>query len=193
MSEEELLHSRYGAGKVVAERYGGFEKRMVFRNGLERWVRLDDLKDVNRRRPVSFTCPTFQHIPVEKLSARQLIEALAWESCPTNMLKTSPSGAREKWKSCGSGWVRRRRVRSGWLGNMGQARAISLATLAAGLFLDGFAVASVDMDPNENPFHKPKRVYARLVQSFRYISRVDNRVRGFRDFLKEALEAGFPE
>ena len=191
MSEEELLHSRYGAGKVVAERYGGFEKRMVFRNGLERWVRLDDLKDVNRRRPVSFTCPTFQHIPVEKLSARQLIEALRLGIVPYQHVEDFTFGRKRemeklrKWLGAPSKGTLR------VVGEYGTGKSHLLGYARGRALLDGFAVASVDMDPNENPFHKPKRVYARLVQSFRYISRVDNRVRGFRDFLQEALEAGF--
>jgi len=55
---------------------------------------------------------------------------------------------------------------------------------------ENFAAARVEMDPNEAPFHKPKRVYARLVQTFRFRSKTDGQFKGFRDFLKETLASG---
>jgi hypothetical protein len=55
---------------------------------------------------------------------------------------------------------------------------------------ENFAAARVEMDPNEAPFHKPKRVYARLIQTFRFRSKTDGQFKGFRDFLKETLASG---
>ena len=186
-----MSHSRYGAGKVVAERYGGLEKRVVFRNGLERWVRLEDLKDVNRRRPESVIHPKFQSIPDEKLSARQLIEAFRLGIVPYNQVEDFTFGRKREMKKLRN-WLGAPSKGTLWMvGEYGTGKSHLLGYARGRALQDGFAVASVEMDPNESPFHKPKRVYARLVQSFGYISRIDSRKRGFRGFLKEALEAGF--
>lgn len=191
MADKETLHSRYGAGRVVGERYGGFEKRVLFRNGLKRWVRLDDLKDVKPRRPGFFTGPWPQPLPDDRLSARQLIEAFRLGIVPYRHARDFTFGRQRevdqlrKWLRAPSKGTLR------VVGEYGTGKSHLLGYARGRALQDGFAVASVDMDPNENPFHKPKRIYGRLVRSFRYISRVDNRERGFRQFLQEALGAGF--
>ncbi len=53
---------------------------------------------------------------------------------------------------------------------------------------EGFAVAYVAMDPNEVPFHKPKRVYSHLIHTFRYYSKESKQNKRFRDFLREAAD-----
>jgi len=55
---------------------------------------------------------------------------------------------------------------------------------------EGFAVALVDMDPNEAPFRKPKRVYRRLVQTFKYLPERHAPAKGFRDFVRAILAEG---
>jgi len=191
MADKETLHSRYGAGRVVGERYGGFEKRVLFRNGLERWIRLDDLKDVNRRRPESLTTPKFQHIPDEELSARQLIEAFRLGIVPYRHVEDFTLGRKREMEKLRKWLDMPSRSSLRVVGEYGAGKSHILAYARRRALRDGFAVASVDMDPNENPFHKPKRIYGRLVRSFRYVSRADHRERGFRDFLKAALGAGF--
>ena len=56
----------------------------------------------------------------------------------------------------------------------------------------GYAVAFVEMDVNESPFHRPKHVYHQLVRSLRYQngSHGSGRFLAFRDMLREAL-AGY--
>ncbi len=48
----------------------------------------------------------------------------------------------------------------------------------------GFAVARTEVDPSENPFHRPKKVYRELISSFRYMD-ANGQIRAFRDFMKE--------
>ncbi|MCX7880072.1 MAG: ATP-binding protein [Ignavibacteria bacterium] len=52
---------------------------------------------------------------------------------------------------------------------------------------NNFAVSFVSIDPNETPFHKPKSIYHYLVRNFKYLCKNDKKVKGFRDFLKEAI------
>ena len=57
---------------------------------------------------------------------------------------------------------------------------------------EGFAVALVEMDANESPFHRPKQVYSRLVRSlqFHHTEVGQPQTLGFRDFIQEALARG---
>ncbi|MBI4491974.1 MAG: DUF2791 family P-loop domain-containing protein [Chloroflexi bacterium] len=54
----------------------------------------------------------------------------------------------------------------------------------------GYAAAYVEMDPNESPFHRPKRVYSRIVYSFRFPIKGSQQPGRFRDFLAGALSQG---
>lgn len=193
MADKETLHSGYGAGRVVGERYGGFEKRVLFRNGLERWIRLDDLEDVNRARPESFAHLDWQLLPDERLNARQLIEAFRLGIVPYRHVEDFTFGRRKEMNQLRYWLGAPSRSALRLVGEYGAGKSHLLAYARRRALREGFAVASVDMDPNESPFHKPKRIYGRLARSFRYVSRIDNRERGFRDFLQEVLGAGFLE
>jgi hypothetical protein len=51
---------------------------------------------------------------------------------------------------------------------------------------DQFVAALVELDPNEAPLSRPKRVFNKLVQSLRF-RRPNGRVAGFREFIAAAL------
>ena len=77
------------------------------------------------------------------------------------------------------------------LGEYGTGKTHLLQHLYSTALAAGFAVCFVSMDPNENPFYKPKRVYHRLVQSFRYRDPVDGRLKRFREFVRTVLNRGY--
>lgn len=83
-----------------------------------------------------------------------------------------------------------------WLDNQNQNLILIIGEYGAGkthllhytisyALKNNFAVAWVEIDPNETPFHKPKRVYRNLVQNFRYLT--NKQIKTFRDFLSEIL------
>lgn len=47
----------------------------------------------------------------------------------------------------------------------------------------------MELDPQETPFHKPKRIYRHLVKNFRYQTQ-EGRINRFRDFVKEVVDRG---
>ena len=57
---------------------------------------------------------------------------------------------------------------------------------------EGFAVALVEMDANESPFHRPKQVYRRFVQDLQFCEpeRGFPKISGFRAFIQEAVARG---
>ena len=57
---------------------------------------------------------------------------------------------------------------------------------------EGFAVALVEMDPNESPFHRPKQVYRRFVQNLQFCETETGypKILGFREFIQEAVARG---
>lgn len=70
------------------------------------------------------------------------------------------------------------------LGQYGTGKTHIVQNLRFSALKQGYAVASVEMD--ENPFNRPKKVYHRIIQSFRYIQPGDaGHFRQFQDFLDE--------
>jgi hypothetical protein len=76
------------------------------------------------------------------------------------------------------------------IGEYGTGKTHLLHYAVGRALYNDFAVAWVEMDPNEAPFHKPKRVYSRLIQNFKYRSKQDGQLKEFRSFLKESLAKG---
>lgn len=78
-------------------------------------------------------------------------------------------------------------------GAYGSGKSHLLEYIYSLAFSQGYAVASASIDPNEAPLSRPKAVYRRLIQSFRY--REGNSSRGLRDFLrtstKRIIENGY--
>jgi hypothetical protein len=55
---------------------------------------------------------------------------------------------------------------------------------------DGFAVANVEIDPNETPFGKPKRIYSAIVRTFAFKDD-HGHTAGFRAFVRKSIVRGF--
>ncbi|NLM28991.1 MAG: DUF2791 family P-loop domain-containing protein [Methanomicrobiales archaeon] len=55
-------------------------------------------------------------------------------------------------------------------GDYGVGKSHLLELIASHALHDGWAVARIEIDPNETPFHKPKRLYQSVVQSLEYRS-----------------------
>ncbi len=88
-----------------------------------------------------------------------------------------------------------------WLGQSDSSTMLAVGEYGAGKthFLHdaygkaiqaGYAVALVEMDANESPFHRPKRVYHQLVQTLRFHLTTDGtrQLKGFRSLIRIALD-----
>lgn len=67
-------------------------------------------------------------------------------------------------------------------GGYGSGKSHLLDYLYALALSEGYAVAQAEFDPNEAPPFRPKAVYRKLIETFRY--KDGNQERGFRDFLR---------
>lgn len=190
MSERIVNHPRHGRGIVKQSRHKGFELYVQFQNGLTQWVRLDEIEQITS--PASRPSPTVPTtLPVDpSFNCRRMIEAFRLGIVPHDCVADFTFGRQNETKQL-----------IHWLNNVDDSTLLLVGEYGTGkthllhyaygrALQEGFAVAYVEMDPNEAPFHKPKRIYSRLVRTLRYCSKANQQVKRFRDFLKEAHARG---
>jgi hypothetical protein len=76
------------------------------------------------------------------------------------------------------------------VGDYGSGKSHMLRYLEVKAIEAGYAVAWVQLDPNETPLYKPKRIYADVARSLRYRALGEDRTLGFRDLLMDSLGHG---
>jgi len=117
----------------------------------------------------------------KKIEARKVIEALRLGIVPQKYVENFTFGREEELKQI-KAWLENSEESSLILvGEYGVGKTHLLEYLYSFLIKNNWAVSFVELDPNELPFHKPKRIYEAITKSFRFRN-VDV---GFRDFLKE--------
>lgn len=187
MVEETVVHPKFGRGIVKRKRHRGLDLQVEFENGVTRWVRSDELVSTEPSRVEPTKGYEIKLISDERLRARRIIEALRLGIVPYDCVEDFTFG-REAETEAITTWLETADESSIFVVGQYGAGKTHLLHYACGIALrKGYAVAWVEMDPNEAPFHKPKRVYNRLVTSFRYRSPSDGRLRNFRAFLREVL------
>ena len=191
MPEREVHHSRYGRGVVKRTRHKGFELEVVFEDGVTRWVRLDELKETAMKFPEP---PVPPHPPravsSDELKYRRMIEAFRLGIVPYDCVEEFTFGRDEETRRL-MDWLDSSNYSTLLIiGGYGTGKTHLLHYGLGKALQQGFAVAWVELDPNEAPFHKPKRVYSRLIQNLKYRSQQDRQLRGFRDCVKQILSRG---
>lgn len=205
--ERRVKHPQYGAGLVMDTRHGEFELLVQFRDGNFRWVRRDELENSQTRqlnqktiRPnvrkhpreieLPFAVSSQSSIVDQSLWARKMIEAFRLGIVPHGDIEDFTFGRQtesDALEECLQGEKKNTILVVGEYG-IGKTHFLEHAYIKA--LNQGFAVAMVDVDPSETPFHKPKRVYRRLAQTFRYKSTQDNQFGDFRSFVKKSIAKG---
>ncbi len=188
MTTKEVVHTRYGRGIVLQRRHKGFELLVDF-DGVRRWVRIDELQKANLLSPIPRFSPPFE--PDEHFRSRRMIEAFRLGIVPYDCVEDFTFGREQEVKRIAQ-WLSSQSEQSGTMlvvGEYGSGKTHLLHYALGRALQAGFAVSWVEMDPNEVPFHKPKRVFRQLIQNMRYP--LGGRSLGnFRDFLKRALSLG---
>lgn len=121
-----------------------------------------------------------------RLRARGTIEALRQGGVPREMVELLTTGrdgelnAIQEWLESGDGCLRI----DGDYG-VGKSHLLELAALHA--LHAGWAVARVEIDPNETPFHKPKRLYQSITRSLKYYS--GDQLHNFSDLMTFVAES----
>lgn len=185
-----VSHSRFGRGRVLRTRHRGFESLVEFADGRQRWVRVDELTDVP---PLTVPAPvarTPRERCDESFRHRRMIEAFRLGVVPYDLVDEFTFGREAETRALAD-WLDDDKGRVCFLvGDYGVGKSHLIQYVRGRALREGFAVAAVDMDPMETPFHKPKRVYRSLIQSFRYPRPGNRHPGGFREFLSEALSKG---
>lgn len=126
-----------------------------------------------------------QRLSKEKLEARKIVEALRLGIVPQKHVEEFTFGRAKEIEQIKS-WLENENESSLVLvGEYGVGKTHLLEYLYSSLLKSNWAVSIVELDPNELPFHKPKRVYEAIINSFRFGTKNGT----FRDFLKEIAES----
>lgn len=119
----------------------------------------------------------------ERIEARKIIEALRLGIVPQKYVEKLTFGREKELKQIKS-WLNNANESSLVLvGEYGVGKTHLLEYLYSSLLKNNWAVSIVELDPNELPFHKPKRIYEAIISSFKFREKDGN----FRDFLKEVV------
>ncbi len=177
MSDNIVEHWRYGRGKVLKSRYGGFEVKVLFDDGIERWVRSDQLEGVSYI--PSSTPPFIEKLSQSVFSAREIIEALRLGIVPYKYISELTFGREREIKSVNK-WLSSEEGCYIVSGEYGSGKTHFLQYVYYKALKDDWAVSFVDLDINEITFSKPKNLYRKIVSTFRFREKDGN----FREFLR---------
>lgn len=192
MPERVVNHPKYGRGVVLQSRYKGFELLVKFDNGIKRWVRIDETTEIPQ---VAMVPPTPlvpqppQPSTPQSFKSRRMIEAFRCGIVPHDCVDDFTFGREREIQKLMNWLMDPEESTLLLVGEYGTGKTHLLNYAYWRALRENFAVAYVEMDPNETPFHKFKRVYARLVQTFRFCSK-GGKLKSFREFLKEAFVRG---
>jgi len=190
MLEHEVHHPQYGRGIVKQTRHKGFEILVAFEDGLTRWVRLDELTETGITQITKSLVPAPSVLSYEHLKSRRMIEAFRLGIVLYDCVEKFTFGRDSEAKKI-MNWLNSPNESNFLIiGEYGTGKTHLLHYALGNALQNGFAIAWVEMDPNEAPFYKPKRVYNHLIKNFKYRDTQTGQLKGFRDFLKCALAAG---
>lgn len=187
MEEEVVTHRVFGRGTVRGRRARGFEVFVEFEGGRKEWVKVHQL---------TWTDPTFPNAGrtiADKGPAftnRRLIEALRLGIVPVDCVSEFTYGRDEELRRFKSWLARPEQSVLLVIGHYGIGKTHLLRYFRTLGLEDGFAVANVEIDPNETPFGKPKRIYSAIVRTFAFKDD-HGHTAGFRDFVRKSIVKGF--
>lgn len=130
--------------------------------------------------------PRYSPFSADRFDARWIIEALRLGVVPHQKVgqfscgRETESNHIDTWLSSDMGCM----ILSGEYGS-GKSHMLDL-TAAKGI-QNNWAIASIEIDPNESPFNQPKKIYRNIISSF--VFQDNDRLYGFRDFLLKVLNS----
>lgn len=188
MIGKQLEHIRFGRGTVQAARHKGLELYVLFDDGLQRWVRIEDVRFLTSAPVIERMLPPKPTLTTEELRSRSMIEAFRLGIVPYARVEDFTFGRDGEIFQIKE-WLRHYDM--GTLiveGEYGSGKSHLLEYVYALAINQGYAVAMTELDPNEAPPFRPKAVYRKLIQTFRY--KDGGEIKSFRDFLKAVAKNG---
>ena len=183
-------HQRYGRGVVKDVRHRGIVLKVAFDLGFERSVRREDLVFVElpslSQPPAS---PVAQLIDCRS-EERTIIEALRLGIVPHGHIGGFTFGREQEIEDIKRWLVDRDDASFRIIGEYGAGKTHLLDYMYNIAINEGFAVARVELDPNEASLHSPKKVYRRLISSFQYRD-ANEQTGDFRDFMRDVARESY--
>ena len=183
-----IIHKLFGDGKVLTTRASGLELYVEFEDGISRWVRVEDVRfgKISKQKDKILSKTqiksTQQTSPLinKRFKPRKIIESLRLGIFPQDYIDSLTFGREGEIKKI-----------LDWLKNPEEGAMISYGDYGAGkthfleyiYFLalkENWAVSFVEIRPNETPLHKPKAIYEKIIDSFKY-----HKNKNFEMFLRE--------
>ena len=164
MTQKIVYHRQFGQGIVTETRRAGLEYQVRFDDGSVRWIRVDHLESVDNT-PASLRSTGEPRNRPSSFVRRQVVEALRLGIVPETGLNLFTIG-RDQEIDALKDWLFQSSVSSQLvIGNYGYGKTHLLNYFRTLALEMGYAVSLVEMDPQESPFSKPKRVYSQIVRN----------------------------
>lgn len=183
-----VIHSRFGQGIIVDQRWKGLEVLVRFDSGIKIWIRREELTFQDTQ-PATEVLPPIEipsAVPArdEQLKARAMTEAFRLGIVPAPYIEEFTFG-RDSELDTVKTWLSDPGSQGTFFvkGPYGSGKTHLVDFLTSAALKWNYAVAKVQFDLFEAPPHQPKRIYRRLVRSFRYLEQGVER--DFRHFLRE--------
>ena len=176
-----IEHEIYGKGKILRQRYGGFELYVEFEDGIRRWVRSNEVRFLSETPILKKYKHSGNALSKEQFKAREIIEALRLGIMPQKYVEEFTFG-RDKEINYVKNWLNNSHSNSFLItGEYGVGKTHLLEYIYWVALRNNWAVSMVELDPDEASFHKPRNIYQNITSSFRYKLQNGN----FREFLRE--------
>ncbi|NMC99810.1 MAG: DUF2791 family P-loop domain-containing protein [Bacteroidales bacterium] len=183
-----IKHDKFGTGEVIQERYKGLELLVKFEFG-NRWLKKSDVEflydPIQEKKEDSKPDLSRGNFDTKYFKCRSIIESLRLGTVSNHTSDEFIFGRNNEIESYKK-WINNKNGNTCFLiGNYGTGKSHFLNYISQTAIKEGYAVASIEIDPLEAPFHNPKKIYSKLVSTFSYLS--NNSIKNFRDFVKECI------
>lgn len=183
---QRIKHPKFGEGTVLTKLGGAFLLLVKFDKGMTFYVRRDECRFLRTEllaEQVTSMIPTPEKsIPgVRAIVAACFLETLRLGIVPSDV--SSFTFGRQKELEDIAKWVGKVNAYPLYIvGDYGSGKSHLLECLRDKYLRMGWAVSKCQLDPNECPLHRPKRVYNRIMKSIRYME--GGKEFGFKDLLR---------
>ncbi|AGB05084.1 ATPase [Aciduliprofundum sp. MAR08-339] len=182
-----IEHRTYGKGKILRERYGGFELYVEFEDGIRRWVRKDEVRFLSEAPILVKHKHTKRVLSEKQFKARQIIEALRLGIVPHEYVEEFTFGREEEINEIKK-WLNNEQDGTFIIrGDYGSGKTHLLEYIYSISLNNNWMVSLVEIGRNENPFFRPYQIYQQIIKNIKW--KKNGKYLGFRDFIREVINS----
>ena len=188
---ERVNHSKYGDGTVIGQISGSFMLLVKFDSGITFYVRKDDTQKIDKSKEPQYFETEQKNKNDLQPSAKDaaFIENLRLGISPSDVSKFT--FGRDSELSLIDDLINTEPSNPIIIaGDYGSGKSHLLECIKQKYLDRGYAISSFQLDPNECPLHKPRRVYSKIIKMI--IAQRGGKTLGFRELMKEYATRKFP-